>query len=230
MLKILEEKDSSDKIQPLKKLDPDNMLKMLEEKYSSDINLDQQVKTKFLNKETKSNIFSSKQPLKKLDSDNMQEMLNSDERIRNFFKSEVERASATIKLLDKKIKVNPKITSKQIEVINNSKKLYTLRGTYYLNKFNNNPEKNKDIDIRSVDTNINKLQNELKYQKGSNVFTSQNEFVRLLILLTQLSTKANSKMLKDDINQLLKDLYNSKQITKQVYNILNKVITYKNDT
>ena len=37
-------------------------------------------------------------------------------------------------------------------------------------------------------------------------------------------------MLKDDINQLLKELYTSKQITKQLYNNLSKLITYKNDS
>ena len=58
-------------------------------------------------------------------------------------------------------------------------------------------------------------------------FTYQNKFVKLLALLTQLFTKNNSKKLKDDINQILKELNNSKQITKQVYNMLNKSITYK---
>ena len=61
-------------------------------------------------------------------------------------------------------------------------------------------------------------------QKGSGMFTYQNKFVKLLTLLTQLLTKNNSKKLKDDINQILKELYNSKQITKQVYNIINKSI------
>ena len=62
------------------------------------------------------------------------------------------------------------------------------------------------------------------------MFASQNKFVKLLTLLTQLLTKntaRNSKKFKDDINQILKELYDSKQITKQVYNILNKSITYK---
>ena len=63
---------------------------------------------------------------------------------------------------------------------------------------------------------------EFKNQKGSGTFTYQNKIVKLLILLTQLLTKNNSKKPKDDINQILKELYNSKQITKQVYNILNK--------
>ena len=67
------------------------------------------------------------------------------------------------------------------------------------------------------------MQDELKYQKGSGMIISQNKFVKLLILLAQLSTK-------DDINRLLKELYNSKQITKHIYNILNKVIIYKNDS
>ena len=39
-------------------------------------------------------------------------------------------------------------------------------------------------------------------------------------------TNNNSKELKN----LLNHLYDNKQITKQVYNILNKPITYKNDS
>ena len=46
-------------------------------------------------------------------------------------------------------------------------------------------------------------------------------------LLTQLLTKNNSKKFKDDINEIVKELYDSKQITKQVYNILNKSILTK---
>ena len=57
--------------------------------------------------------------------------------------------------------------------------------------------------------------------KGSRMFTYQNKFVKLLTLLTQLLTK---NKLKDDINQILQELNNSKQISKQVYNILNKSI------
>ena len=40
-------------------------------------------------------------------------------------------------------------------------------------------------------------------------------------------TNNKSKELINDIEQLVKNLYNNKQITKQVYNILIKVITYK---
>ena len=74
-----------------------------------------------------------------------------------------------------------------------------------------------------IPQNIIKI-DEFGNQKGSGMFTYQNKIVKLLTLLTQLLTKNNSKKLKDDINQILKELYNSKQITKQVYNILNKPI------
>ena len=79
----------------------------------------------------------------------------------------------------------------------------------------------------SLDDEIRKLEDEFRNQKGSGTFTYQNRFAKLLTLLTQLLTKNYSKKLKDDINQILKELYNSKQITKQVHNILNKSILYK---
>ena len=69
-----------------------------------------------------------------------------------------------------------------------------------------------------------KLEDEFRNQKGSGTFTYQNKFVKLLTFLTQLPIKNNSKKLKNDINQILKELYNSKQITKKVYNMLNKSI------
>ena len=70
----------------------------------------------------------------------------------------------------------------------------------------------------------------LRKQEGSGIFTYQNEFVKLLTLLTQLLTKNNSEKIKDEINQILKKLYKNKQITKEVYNILNKAITYVQST
>ena len=94
-------------------------------------------------------------------------------------------------------------------------------------KFNDEPEKNKDINLKLIDDNINILLNKLRAQEGSGAFTYQNEFVKLLTLLTQLLTKNNSKKIKDEINQILKKLYNLKQIIKQVYNNLIKAITCK---
>ena len=36
--------------------------------------------------------------------------------------------------------------------------------------------------------------------------------------------------MKYDTSKLLKNLYNTKQITKRVYSILNEATTYKNDS
>ena len=62
-------------------------------------------------------------------------------------------------------------------------------------------------------------------------FKDQNGkgYVDLPILLSKMYTNNNSKELKTNIKHLLNHLYDNKQITKQVYDILNKAITYKND-
>ena len=62
-----------------------------------------------------------------------------------------------------------------------------------------------------------------KDQKGE-------EHIDLHILLSKGHTNNNSKELKTNIKNLLNHLYDNKQITKQIYNILNKAITYKNDS
>ena len=49
------------------------------------------------------------------------------------------------------------------------------------------------------------------------MFTSQKRFAKLLTFLAQLRVGNNSKKLKNDTNQLLKALYNSKQISELVY-------------
>ena len=124
--------------------------------------------------------------------------------------------------LMKRIKNNPTMSTKEINIITQLKELHGLRRQYFINKFNNELEKNKAINLKLIDDHIRQLENELRNKKGSRTFTYENKFVELLTLLTQLLTKNNSKKLKDDINQILKELYNSKQITKQVYNTLNR--------
>ena len=51
--------------------------------------------------------------------------------------------------------------------------------------------------------------------------------VNLLIALSKKYTNNSSKELINNIKQLINDLYDNEQITKQVYNNLNKAITYK---
>ena len=119
------------------------------------------------------------------------------------------------------------MSAKKIDIINKLKSLYTMRKDYFKNKIYN--PKSKAPNLRSLDDQICKLEDEFRDQKGSGTFTSQNRFVKLLTLLTQLFTKntAEPKKFKDGINQILEELYDSKQITKQVYNMLNKSILYK---
>ena len=51
--------------------------------------------------------------------------------------------------------------------------------------------------------------------------------VNLPVALSKIYTNNSSKELINNIKQLINDLYNTKQITKQVYNNLIKAITYK---
>ena len=113
------------------------------------------------------------------------------------------------------------MSAKKIDIINKLKSLYTIRKDNFKIKIYN--PKSKPPDLKSLDDQIRDLEKDVRDQKGSGTFTLQNKFT----LLTQLLTKNNSKKFKDDINQILKELYDSKQITKQVYNTLNKSITYK---
>ena len=63
----------------------------------------------------------------------------------------------------------------------------------------------------------------LKDQKGKG-------YVNLPFALSKIYTNNSSKELINDIKQLINDLYNTKQITKQVYNNLTKAITHVQDT
>ena len=73
---------------------------------------------------------------------------------------------------------------------------------------NGNNGNNNGNNIENINTNP---------KKGSGMFTSQKEFAKLLTFLVQLHAGNNSKKLKNNINQLLKSLYNSKQISELVY-------------
>ena len=145
-----------------------------------------------------------------------------------FYEYELNISNSRTKYLDKTIKENPKMSAEKLDIINQLKSLYAMRKDYLKIKIYN-PE-SKTPNLRSLDDQIRKLEDEFRDRKGSRTFTLQNKFVKLLTLLTQLLTKNNSKKFKDDINQILKELCDSKQITKQVYNILNKSILYKNDS
>ena len=111
------------------------------------------------------------------------------------------------------------MSGEKSEIINKLIELYSLRQIYYLNKIDNNSKANEKIDNVSIFSEINELKQRLRdlSKKSSGMFTSQKEFAKLLTFLAQLHAGNNSKKLKNNINQLLKSLYNSKQISELVY-------------
>ena len=154
---------------------------------------------------------------------------NIDEVLEEYYTNEAQRASKEIEKFNKMINDNLDMSSKKSEIINKVIELYSLIQIYYLNKIDNNLKANANIDNISIESEIRELEKTLRDlpKKGSGVFTSQKEFAKLLTFLAQLLTNNSSKELINDIKQLINNLYNNKQITKQVYNVLNKVITYK---
>ena len=102
------------------------------------------------------------------------------------------------------------MSGEKSEIINKLIELYSLRQIYYLHQIDNS-KANEKIDNVSIFSEIVKL------KKGSGMFTSQKEFTKLLTFLAQLHAGNHSKKLKNNINQLLKSLYNSKQISELVY-------------
>ena len=130
------------------------------------------------------------------------------------------------------------MSSEKSETINKLIELHSLIKIYNLNKIDNNLETNKNINNDSIQSDIRKLEKRLRElsKKGMGVFPSQKEFAKLLTFLAQLLTNntagpsalaRSSKKLICNIEQLINNLYNTKQITKQLYNNLIKAITYK---
>ena len=111
------------------------------------------------------------------------------------------------------------MSSEKSEIINRLMELYSLWQIYYLNKIDTNLKANEKIDDDSISREINKLEKRLRdqHKKVSSMFTSQKVFAKLLTFLAQFHAGNNSKKLKNDINRLLKALYNSKQIRKLVF-------------
>ena len=95
-----------------------------------------------------------------------------------------------------------------------------------------------DLNDLKENQNINKLKNYIKKLRNSiygkdkeKIKTDQDQkgkgYVSLPIALSKIYTNNSSKELINNIKQLINDLYENEQITKQVYNNLIKAITYK---
>ena len=133
------------------------------------------------------------------------------------YEKEAQRASEGVEKFNKMINDNLDMSSEKSEIINRLIELYGLIQLYYLNEIDNNSKANEKIDNISISCEIHELEKRLRDQKGSGMFTLQKEFAKLLTFLAQLHAGNNSKNLKNDINQLLKALYKSKQISESIY-------------
>ena len=142
-----------------------------------------------------------------------------DEILKKYNAKEAPKASEKVEKFNKIIGDNLDMSSEKSEIINKLIELYSLRQIYYLNKIYNNSKANEKMDNVSIGSEIIELEEKLidLPKKGSGAFTLQKEFAKLLTFLAQLHAGNNSKKLKNNINQLLKSLYNSKQISKLVY-------------
>ena len=112
---------------------------------------------------------------------------------------------------------NPDMSSEKKEIINELIELYNVMNLYYLNKIDNNLENNKQIDYKAINSKIRDLRLKLIMHEGKG-------YVNLPILFSKLND-TNSKELISDIKNLLNNLQDTKQITKQVYNNLIQAIT-----
>ena len=73
----------------------------------------------------------------------------------------------------------------------------------------------------------NKKQSKIKTSKAKSFKDQKGKgHVNLPIAISKIDTNNSSKDLINNIKQLINDLYDTKQITKQVYNKLIKAITY----
>ena len=106
-----------------------------------------------------------------------------------------------------------KNTTKQKGVINNITRFYLSREVV-INFF-------RDFTEMLNDANYNAKQNETP-GKGLKILTPRQMIQRLPIALAQEKAVNNSKNLLNEIRQIIYSLYQSKEITKKVYNNLIK--------
>ena len=106
-----------------------------------------------------------------------------------------------------------KKTAEQREVIDNLNKFYKFREEV-INFF-------RDYIEMLSDANYNAKQNETE-GKGLKILTPKQMLQRLPIALAQVKAGNNSESLLNEIRQIVYSLYQSKQITKKVYNNTSK--------
>ena len=98
------------------------------------------------------------------------EQTEKDLKNNEFYEYELNISNSRIKYLDKIIKENPKMSAKEIDIINQLKSSYTTRKEYFNVKINN--QKSEKADLRIVDDQIRNLEKEFRDQKGRSMFIS----------------------------------------------------------
>ena len=143
---------------------------------------------------------------------------NTDKVLKENYTKEAQKASEEIEKYNNMINDNLDMSSEKSEIINKLIELYSLIQIYYLNKIDNNLKANENIDSVSIGSEIKELEKRLRDipKKGSGVFTSQKEFAKLVTFLAQLLANNSSKEPINNMKQLINNLYDNKQITKQV--------------
>ena len=106
-------------------------------------------------------------------------------------------------------------TTEQKEVINNLEKLNNSRGEVIIFF--------RDYIEMLSDANYDAKQNEVK-GTGLKILTTKQMLQRLPIALAQVKAGNNSESLLNEITKIVYSLYQSKQITKKVYNNIIKSI------
>ena len=112
---------------------------------------------------------------------------NARESIKKENKENAERSIKEIEKFNKMINDTPDMLSKKKEIINELIELYNIMHLYYLNKIDNNLEKNKEIDYNAINSKIKDLRLKLIMHEGKG-------YVNLPILLSKLNV-TNSKEL-----------------------------------
>ena len=152
-------------------------------------------------------------------------LAKTDKVLKKYYAKEAQKASEEIEKYNKMINDNLDMSSEKSEIINKLIELQNLIQIYNLNKIDNNLKANENINNILIERDIMKLEKRLRElsKKGRGVFTSQKEFAKLLNFLAQLLTNntaepsalaRSSKKLISDIEQLINNLYDNKQITK----------------
>ena len=110
---------------------------------------------------------------------------------------------------------------------NNKNKIYKKR----LDGVENDLPKSKNSkNVNQLIDYLSKIKDSIKVDEARSFKDEKGKgYVDLPILLSKLNFNSSKEFISN-IEQLVKNLYDNKQIIKQVYNILNKAITCKNDS